>query len=286
MVVRFHEQPVTINQQPCLMLKTRIILFIVAAALVWLIFLLPKAVVENESQLKEDAPAETSATAGHSEIPANLSESIKSIRSQYTPDASNQKNAIFADSLRSLYTQAGQFDSAAWYAEQAATFFNTTESYVNAGNAYYEAYTFAMEPEKQKQLGIKAQEWFSKVLEADPRNLEVKSKMAMTYMSTKSPMQGISMLREILTEDPKNETALFNLGMLSIQSGQYDKAIEYMDRLVAVNPNHVQGQLLLGVAYMNKGNKEKARQQFEKVKQLDQDPAVLATVDSYLKDLK
>lgn len=266
------------------MLKTRIILFIVAAAFVWLIFLLPKAVVENESQLKEDAPAATSA-AGHSEIPASLSASIKSIRSQYSPDASNQKNAIFADSLRSLYTQAGQFDSAAWYAEQAATFFKTTESYLNAGNAFYEAYTFAMEPEKQRQLGVKAQDWFSKVLEGDPKNLEVKSKMAMTYMSTKSPMQGISMLREVLVEDPKNETALFNLGMLSIQSGQYDKAIEYMDKLVVVNPNHVQGQLLLGVAYMNKGNKEKARQQFEKVKQIDQDPAVQATVDSYLKDL-
>jgi outer membrane protein len=99
-------------------------------------------------------------------------------------------------------------------------------------------------------------------------------------------MQGISMLREVLAEDPKNELALFNFGMLSIQSGQYDKAVEYMDRLVAVNPNHVQGQLLLGVAYMNKGNKEKARQQFEKVKQLDNDPAVQATADSYLKDLK
>jgi hypothetical protein len=37
---------------------------------------------------------------------------------------------------------------------------------------------------------------------------------------------------------------------------------------------------------MNKGNKEKARAQFEKVKQLDNDPAVQATADSYLKDLK
>lgn len=268
------------------MLKTRIILFLVAAALVWLIFLLPKAVVENESQLKEDAPEGAPSAAGHTEIPADISESIRNLRSQYRPDASNQKNAIFADSLRSLYVQAGQFDSAAWYAEQAATFFNTTESFLKAGEACYEAYTFAMEPEKQKQLGLKAQDWFSKVLEAEPKNLEVKSKMAMTYMSTKSPMQGISLLREVLTEDPKNETALFNLGMLSIQSGQYDKAIEYMDRLVAVNPGHVQGQLLLGVAWMNKGNREQARQQFEKVKQLDNDPAVQATVDSYLKDLK
>jgi tetratricopeptide (TPR) repeat protein len=268
------------------MVKTRIILAVVAAALVWLIFLLPKAVVENESQLKEEASAETASPAGHSEIPANLSGSIKSVRSQYSPDVSNQKNAIFADSLRNLYTQAGQFDSAAWYAEQAATFFNTTESFLKAGNSYYEAYTFAMGPEKQEQMAEKARTWLGKVLDSEPKNLEIKTKMAMTYMSSKAPMQGISMLREVLAEDPKNELALFNFGMLSIQSGQYDKAIEYMERLIVVNPNHLQGQLLLGVAYMNKGNNDKARQQFEKVKQLDKDPAVQATVDSYLKDLK
>lgn len=268
------------------MLKTRIILVVVAAALVWLIFLLPKAVVENESQLKEDAPAEATSTAGHSEIPANLSESIKNIRSQYGQGATNEKNAIFADSLRTLYTQAGQFDSAAWFAEKAATFFNTTESYLKAGTSYYEAYSFAMEPAKQEQLAEKTREWLSKVLEADPKNLEVKTKMAMTYLSSKAPMQGITMMREVLAEDPKNEFALYNMGMLSIQSGQYDRAVEHLEKLKAVNQNHVQGQLLLGVAYMNKGNKDKARQQFELVKKLDKDPAVQATADSYLKDLK
>ena len=93
------------------------------------------------------------------------------------------------------------------------------------------------------------------------------------------------MLREVLAMDPKNELALFNMGMLSIQSGQHDRAIERLQELVKVNPNHLQGQLLLGIAWMNKGEKELAREQFEKVKKMDNDPAVLATIDSYLKDL-
>jgi tetratricopeptide (TPR) repeat protein len=197
----------------------------------------------------------------------------------------NQKNAIFADSLRNLYAQAGKFDSSAWYAEQAATFFNTKESFLNAGNSYYEAYTFAMTPDKQEQLAEKAREYLGRVLEEEPKNLEVKSKIAMTHLS-KDPMQGISMLREIIEEDPDNVSALFNMGMLSIQSGQYDRAINWLEKLTAVDSTHVQGQLLLGVAYMNSNMKEKARQQFEKVKQLDKDPAIQATADSYLKDLK
>lgn len=265
------------------MLKSRIFLVLAAAALIWLIFLLPKSVVENESQLKEEA---ASPPTSHTEVPANLSASIRSVRAQFAETPANQKNAIFADSLRTLYTQAGQFDSAAWFAEKAATFFNTSESFLKAGNSYYEAYSFAMESAKQEQLAEKTRFWLGKILETDPKNLEVKTKVAMTYLSSKAPMQGITMMREVLAEDPKNEFALFNMGMLSIQSGQYDRAIERFEELKAVNPNHVQGQLLLGVAYLNKGNKEKARQQFELVKKLDKDPAVQATADSYLKDLE
>ena len=59
-----------------------------------------------------------------------------------------------------------------------------------------------------------------------------------------------------------------------------------LEELIKINPNHTQGQLLLGIAYLNMGKKKDAKQQFERVKQLDNDPAVQATVDSYLKDLK
>jgi len=266
------------------MLKTRIILIVVAALLVALIFMLPKSVVENESQLKEAAPEEGTQGAGHAAVPATLSATIKSIRAQFQSNSSNQKNAIFADSLRTLYTQAGQFDSAAWFAEEAATFFNTTESFLKAGNSYYEAYSFAMEPTRQEQLAEKARTWLGKVTAANPKDLEAKTKIAMTYF-TSNPPQGVGLLREVLAEDPKNEFALYNMGMLAVQSGQYDRAIERLEELKTVNPNHVQGALMLGVAYLNKGNKNKARQQFELVKTLDKDPAVQSTADSYLKDL-
>jgi Flp pilus assembly protein TadD len=99
-------------------------------------------------------------------------------------------------------------------------------------------------------------------------------------------MKAITTLREVLEKDPKNELALYNMGMLSIQSGQYDKAVERLKLLVEINPSHTQGNLLLGIAYMNAGDRTKARGQFEKVKLLDNDPSVQATVDSYLKDLK
>ena len=271
------------------MLRTRIILIVACAVVIWLIFLLPKAVVENDSQLATGADSISSTnanTSAHTAVSKDILKSIKELRALYVSNSRDQKNTIFADSLAGLYMRAGQFDSAAWFAGEAASFFNTQESFVKAGNSYYEAYTFAMDPKKRESLAKKTRDFLGKVLEKEPKNHEIKAKVAMTYLSSSAPMQGILMLREILAEDPKNETALFNMGMLAIQSGQYDKAIERLMALGEVNPNHVQGQLLLGVAYMNKGNKTKAKAQFEKVKKLDNDPSVQATADSYLKDLK
>ncbi|MBS1486206.1 MAG: tetratricopeptide repeat protein [Bacteroidetes bacterium] len=272
------------------MIKTRILLVIASALVVILIFMLPKSVVENENQL---AAAGSSHTDGpNNKMPANhqpaspgLTSAIAAARKAFNT-SSDRKNAIFADSLQTLYAQAGKFDSAAWFGEKAATFFNRTPNFLKAGNSYYEAYTFAMDEQKRNELAEKTRHWLNKVIDAEPKNYEAKVKVAMTYLSTGGPMQGIRLLREVLKEDPKNELALFNMGMLSVQSGQHAKAISWLNQLIEVNPKHTQGQLLLGVAYMNAGQNGKAREQFEKVKKMDKDPAVQSAVDSYLSELK
>lgn len=269
------------------MLKTRLILIAVCVLVVWLLFQLPKSAVENEASLPtREGDSITSHIESHIEIPKEVSLTIQQLRAQFLNSTGNEKNAIFADSLATLYRLSNRFDSAAWFSEEASKSFNTTSGWIEAGDDYYQAYTIAIDENKQKSFAAKAQEMYGKALKNDPHNLDVKTKMAMTYLTTPNPMQGITMLREVLAADPGNELALFNMGMLSIQSGQYERAVERLTQLVAKNPSHIQGRLLLGIALMNSGNKEGARDQFEKVKQLDKDPAVQATVDSYLKDLK
>lgn len=272
------------------MLKTRILLIAISAALVALLFLLPRIVVENDQELAEGSteapenPAENNDF--HASVAPELASRIAATRTKYETAEETEKSAIFADSLSQWYEKAGKLDSAAWYAEEAATFFNTQESWIKAGNQYYQAYNLAIDKGKQAQMAAKAQEVYGHVLENDPNNLDVKTKLAMTWVSSSNPMQGITMLREVLAQNPKHEEALYDMGMLSYQSGQYGKAIERLENLVKINPQHIQGQLLLGVSLMNAGQKERARKTLETVKKLDQDPAVQATVDSYLKDLK
>jgi len=263
-------------------------LIVVCAVLITVIFMLPKSVVENDSPLATTTPADSVSKHMdvHASAPKEVVASITHLRVLIKTGSDKEKNAIFADSLANLYLIAGKFDSAAWFAEEASKFFNTKEKWIKAADNYYQAFTFATDQGKQEKLAGKAQEIYKKVLDENPKDLNVKTKLAMTYISSPNPMQGIMLLREVLSDDPKNELALFNMGMLSIQSGQYDKAVERLEELVKVNPNHTQGQLLLGIALMNTGEKKRAKEQFEKVKQLDKDPSVQATVDSYLKDLK
>lgn len=267
------------------MLKNRIILVVVSALVVVGLFLLPKVVVNNDDKpLAEQADTVQQQADPHSAAPEGLVRHIAHMRGEYAATSENQKKAIFADSLATLYAEAGRFDSAGVFAEEAATFFNTEASWFKAGDSYYQGYTFALNANKQGNLGEKSRELFQKVLDINPKNLTAKTKVAMTYLSS-APMKGVAMLREVVETDPNNELALFNLGMLSIQSGQNDKAVSWLSKLMEVNPRHTQGTLLLGMAYMNLNEKKKAKEQFEKVKDMDKDPAVQATVDSYLKDL-
>lgn len=267
------------------MLKTRLILIAICAFTVWLIFLLPKSVVENESEMKGDK-SKASAQTLHATVDPKIQQQINQLRAKLTSEPQKRNSAIFADSLVALYQKAARFDSAAWHAEQANMFFETTDSKLKTGEAYYQAFSFALDNTKRNELAERARQFFQQVLEADAKNLDVRTKMALTYIGTATPMLGITMLREVLVEDPKFKPALFNMGMLSVQSGQYAKAIEWLNKLLAVAPEDVQGRLLLGVAFSNSGEKEKAREQFEMAKKLDSDPTVQQQADAYLKDLK
>src|SRR5690348_16328153 len=106
------------------MLRTRLILIIVSALLIAGLFMLPKAVVENENELVTKSTDSVSKTDPHDAAPEALLRQISQLRNTYRETSESQKKAIFADSLASLFTKAGKFDSAGWYAEQAAKFCN------------------------------------------------------------------------------------------------------------------------------------------------------------------
>ena len=262
------------------------------AAIVGL-YALPKVVVDNDPQNAaiEDTQSED-ANADASMLHKNeLSSDQKSIAEQLKAKLSDQNSTDaektgFAKELSEIYKSEGIFDSAAFYLKEALLINPTDLSLIEqTGNAYYEAYTFALDKEKVEDLANKTREYLGKIPEGDASRLDLKTKIAMTYVSYSNPMQGITMLREVLDQDPTNEDGLFNMGVLSLQSGQYDRASERFEELVKYHPENLQGQFYLGVSYFESKEKNKAKAQFELVRSMTQDPMILESIRTYLEKL-
>ncbi|WP_296622633.1 tetratricopeptide repeat protein [Marivirga sp.] len=278
------------------MLKSRIILLVIAIVLVAVFFSLSKVVVDNENESieKETDSVEHTTTSkdnsstssnslmteSHSgNIPEEVKKDIERLRNNYSLAESQENSIIFADSLADVFRDLNRLDSAAKYVELSQ------EDNELIGNAYYEAFSFAADVEKAKRLAVKTREYLQKVLDKNPANKSAKIKLAMTYVSSENPMKGISMLLEVVEEDPNNEEALFNLGILSIQSGQYSKAIERFEKLLRNHPDNVQAEFYLALSLMNNGQKAKAKKLFTEIKNKSNDEQLLAAVESYLNEL-
>jgi tetratricopeptide (TPR) repeat protein len=217
-------------------------------------------------------------------------ELLKSARTLYF-EVSKKKGVSHNDEHQALENFVNQlkkislFDSAAYYLAVEAEQNPTLGHNLAAADAYYEASVFAINPAKASAASAKAQKYYELVLKEDPKNTDVKAQLAMTYVTTVNPMQGITMLREVLEQNPNHAKAIENLGLLSVQSGQYDKAVVRFEKLIELKPNDVSAHLYLGVSYKELGAKDKARKQLEFVFDNATDPALKEAAKEYLKGL-
>ena len=276
------------------MWKNKIIVGVIAVVVAGILFSLPRVVIDNEGrnnnletrQGRSDEAADAETEPAHQlDIPEETQATLTRLRENLESSENPEKSVIFADSLVAAYEKIGQYENAAQYAGQLVKLSPTSEHLRKAGDLYYEAFTFAVDADRAKSLGEQVRQYYGQVLEAQPDDLEAKTKMGMTYLATDNPMQGIQMLREVVAEDENNELAIYNLGLLSMQSGQYDKAIDRLEKVVTLNPDNMQAQFFLGVSYFEAKKKKKAREQFERIKTMSSDPEILANADNYLDQL-
>lgn len=256
-----------------------------AVALVGTLFSLPKVVVNTKGKEVDNERTQTAAAAK-----ATAPEASPQSHDGATLSPDQQK---LVDQLRSGFIQAGEkekiaaglklsdkfaelqkFDSAAFYAEKVTLLSPTIENLVRTGDRYYEAYGFAVDDQKAKNLGAKTREYYQKAIDQNPGLLAAKANMAMTYVNTENPMQGILMLREVIDTDPTNELALFNLGILSMRSNQYSKAADRFRQILTNNPANTKAKFYLGLTLVELGDKEQARKILSEVKKEEKDPVI------------
>jgi tetratricopeptide (TPR) repeat protein len=253
------------------------------------LYALPKVMVNTKNnELKQPQTTSTQSPAQNShqsDIPADKQVLIDKLRKQYGLATEKSDKLKTAEQLLKIFVEVNKFDSAAYYAEQMAGLDPNERSFVRTGDAYYGAFQFAIEPQKAELMGETSRKFYKKALDLNPNLLEAKTNMAMTYVSTPTPMQGILLLREVLDESPDFEPALFNLGVLSMQSKQFDKAIGRFKKILDKNPKNTKAQFYLGISLAETGKKEEAKTLLKLVQATEKDPAIQAAIKETLEKL-
>ncbi|MCE6988334.1 tetratricopeptide repeat protein [Dyadobacter sp. CY323] len=267
------------------MKKSILLSCVLAFALVGTLFSLPKVVVNTKGKEvdKEGTQAAAAPNAAPTEsAPKSHDEATLSPDQQKIVDqlrsgfiqASEKDKVAAGVSLSDKFATLQKFDSAAFYAEKVALLSPTIENLVRTGDRYYEAYGFAVDEQKSKNLGAKTREYYQKALDQNPGLLAAKANMAMTFVNTENPMQGILMLREVIDTDPTNELALFNLGILSMRSNQYSKAVDRFRQILTNNPANTKAKFYLGLSLVELGDNEQATKVLSEVKKEEKDPVI------------
>ncbi|WP_128543196.1 tetratricopeptide repeat protein [Larkinella soli] len=255
------------------------------------LYSLPKVVVRNEDRKLTNARTTDPQTAVRDSavlrndrsdlhtpsLSPEQQRELAGLKSRFASAGSDQKPAA-GEALIQAYRKVSRFDSAAYVSEQLVKLAPSDAGVLRTGDLYYEAYGFAADNNRSAALGAKTREYYQKALDGNPNLLAAKANMAMTYVSTQTPMQGIMLLREVLQQDPTNELALFNMGLLSMRSGQYKRAEERFRAILSAHPGNTKAQFYLAISLSETGRKEEARKLLADVKEREKDPTIQAAV--------
>ncbi len=247
------------------------------------LFLLPKTVVsEKGSQSQSAGEKQSSAKETHPafELTAEQNKQLKELRSSSAPEGDKLKL------ISEFFLGINAFDSSAIYAERYAEIKGDISGWLDAGDKFYQAFSLSLNPVEKEKLAEKTREVYNKALAINPNDLHAKTNMAMTYVSSSSPMQGIMMLRQVLDVNPKYVPAIMSMGALSMQSGQYDRAVARFQDVLKIDPANINARIGLAYSFIELGKKEEARSLLNEVISEDIDEVLKTEVTRTLESLK
>lgn len=101
-----------------------------------------------------------------------------------------------------------------------------------------------------------------KQVAANPDSLKLMQ--AVELVQGANPMEGITLLRELIAKDSNNVDAHLYLGMFSVRSNQMDKAIKRFEKVVELRPNDARYLVEVGYQYLQMDSLERAYNCFER----------------------
>lgn len=185
--------------------------------------------------------------------------------------------------LIALYHMRGESVMEAHYSVEAALGGKDKDLMVRAGDLYGATSAISNDESLHKYLIDNAVECYQQAVTWDSSNTENRLKLATAYMDQGSaPMQGVTILLDVVNKDPNNADAQMLLGKFGIVSGQYDKAIGRLEKVVSLRPQNYDALFLLAEAYRGKGDKAKAVELLRKCVKLVDKPELKKEIEQYI----
>jgi len=224
-------------------------------------------------------------------IGPNLSVHINELEGQLKTAQGTEKTSLQLQ-LAKAWDNVSQPAPAAFYYQAAAKSENKFDDWLQAGNRFNSAFRVTQDSTLQATMLAGSVEAFTKATAMQPNNLEAKTGLGVAYVNggAPSPMQGISLLLEVVGKDPNNWNANFNLGLFSMKSGQFDKAVIRFTKLIEMksgDKRSIEPYFYLAESYKQLGEKEKAIAAYTACKEMmSDDPEFTKQIDRYISELK
>jgi tetratricopeptide (TPR) repeat protein len=252
-------------------------------------------------QTEQPAKAAVNVTVDMVSIPAkaaigaNLAGQINALEESLKKASSPAQKEKLQLELAKQWDAVGQQAPAAFYYQDLAAAKNNFEYWLTTGNRFNDAYKFTQDTTTQPAFVANAIKAFKKARVLKPADLTAQTGLGIAYVNQTSlgvtdadggsPMQGITLLLDVVTKDPNNRNANLNLGQFAMKSGQYPKAVERFKKMIA-QKEEVEPYFYLAESYKQLGQKQEAIAAYQKCKELMADPAMSQRIDDYIKELK
>lgn len=227
----------------------------------------------------------------------DLPDAINQFNQQLNPD-NKQKLANYldeldngekqyVDSIIQLYENLQQYNFAAFYHSLKASQSEDALLWELAGDRQYSVSSNdAYDPAFNQFLVQEAINSYQKAIELDSNLLDVQVKLGSIFVETSpQPMQGISLLMNVIEKDSMHVNANLSLGKFGIISGQYDKAIGRLEKVLSLQPQNTEALFFAAEAYKGLGNNQQAIVYLEKCQSLIDNEELKQEIDALMQQL-
>jgi tetratricopeptide (TPR) repeat protein len=110
---------------------------------------------------------------------------------------------------------------------------------------------------------------FQDALEVDPRFVEARYNLGITYQKMKVYDKALLQFEEVIRLRPDNEAYHFAAGTCDFHLERYDKAARAFEKVLSLDPNHLKALFSLAAAYEKLGKTGQARETWQRYLRLD-----------------